>query len=94
MALEKVDELMDLDRTDELFNSSIKRSGSHDTEPYGEEDIKKQRLVVGFGNLHINTAKVKLGVARMKGYLDSTKSLKKAVDRKVRNNNKYGRNTD
>ncbi len=43
---------MDLEHTDDLFNSAIQRSGSHSKENYTEEDIKKQRLVVGFGNLH------------------------------------------
>ena len=81
---------MDLDRTDKLFDASITSADSLSKEPYTEDSIKKQRLVIGFGNLHVNSAKVKLGAIRMNGYVDSTKSLKRAVDRKVRNAAKYG----
>ncbi len=85
-----MDDLMDLERTDKLFNSAIERSDSHSSVKYTEEDIKKQRVVIGFGNLHIGTAKVKLGMERMRGYRDSIRGIKQSIDRKVRNKNKYG----
>lgn len=92
--LKQVDDKLNLDRTDKLFDSSISRSGSNDQSKYTDEDIKKQRLVIGFGNLHVNTAKLKVSVVRMRGYRDNVTNLKRAVDRKVRKERKYGRRAD
>lgn len=91
--LNKIDDVMDLDRTNQLFDSAIRRADANGKEKYTEEDVKFQRLVTGFGNMHINSAKVKLSVVRMRGYQANTGALKKAVDRKVRNARKYPRST-
>lgn len=90
MSLDKpLEESMDLTRTDELFNSSIKRAGSNEEGKYTEEDIKKQRVVIGFGNLHIKTAQTKISAIRLTGYRDNIKQLKNNVVRKYRNARKY-----
>lgn len=89
--INEIGDKMDLDRTNELFNSSIKRSDTYRKELYTEDDIRKQRVILGYGNLHVKTAQVKMGLERMKGYRVNTEALKKAVDRKIRNKNKYGR---
>jgi len=81
---------LNLERTNELFDASIKRSGAKGTTEYNEEDIKKQRIVIGYGNLHLNTAKTKISASRMTGYRDGLDGAKRSVDRKVRNNLKFG----
>lgn len=91
---QNIDEVMDVSRTNDLFDSSIKRSGANSDEKYSEADLKQMRTIIGFGNLHINTAKVKLGVARLRGYRDNVSKMKQSIDRKIRNKNKYGRNTE
>lgn len=88
--IKKIDDVMDLDRTDKLFSSSIDKAGSLTKGEYREEDIKKQRLVIGFGNLHVNTAKVKMSAVRLMGYRDNLAKLKQNIGRKVRNSRKYG----
>lgn len=88
--LKKVDDKLSMDRTDELFDSAIKRSGANNrNSDYTEDDIKKQRLVIGFGNLHINTARAKLSIVRMRGYQSANRGLKQSVDRRLRNAKKY-----
>lgn len=84
-----VDDALKIGRTDELFDSAIKRSGALNKEPYTEDDIKKMRVVSSLGNFHLNTAKTKVAIVRMKGYQDNLESLKRAMERKVRNTKKY-----
>jgi len=83
-SISDVDAVMDVGRTNGLFDASINRAESLKKEPYTEEDIKKQRLVIGFGNLHINTAKTKLSAVRMFGYRNTQRLLKEAVQKKIR----------
>lgn len=86
-----IDGAMDLKKTEELFDKSIERGESLKGGSYTDKDIKNQRLVLGFGNLHINTAKVKMAAVRFLGYRDAMQKTKNAVERKVRNSRKYPR---
>lgn len=88
--VEKIEKHLDLDRTNDLFDVAITRSGAKKSNnEWNEEDLKKQKLLVGFGNLHINTAKAKITAIRMIGYVQGLVGVKKAVERKTRNKRKY-----
>lgn len=89
-SLKKIEEIMDTDRTNGLFDSSIKRSGALIGEEYTLDDLKKMKIVLGAGNLHVNTAKTKMGAIKLLGYRNSLDETKKAVERKIRNSRKYG----
>ena len=90
--LSDVAEKMDLERTNELFDITIARADFKSKEPFKDDnDIKKARVVVQMGNIHINTAKTKMSAIRLIGYQNNLSQLKNAVQRKVRNARKYGK---
>lgn len=90
--LQEIADRLDLTRTDKILETMIDRSDFYNKEKFDENgDIKKARLVVGAGNLHINTARAKLGALRMVGYQDNLGKLKATVQKRVRNERKYGR---
>ena len=87
-----IDQHLDLDRTNKLFDISIVKSGAEDVTPYDEKSLRASKLTLGFGNLHVNTAKTKVGILRLIGYQDNLKKIKDNVSRKLRNAKKYGKN--
>ncbi len=87
--IKKLGDQMNLDRTEGLFDASIKKAKALETAEYTPDDIKKSRLVIGFGNLHLNTARTKLSAIRFLGYQNNLKAIKDAVERKQRDSNKY-----
>lgn len=77
---------MDLSRTGEIFDSLIHRSKIHDKAlPFDEAEIKKAKAVLGAGNLHVNSARVKIGALRLVGYRENLGRLQAAIERKSRN---------
>lgn len=83
--LKEVADHMDLGRTEELFDITIRRADFKSKDPFnGDEDIRKAGLVVKMGNVHINTAKTKISAIRMIGYIDNTRKLTLAVKRRTR----------
>lgn len=90
--LSDVADKMDLERTGELFDITIARADFKSKELFKDDnDIKKARVVVQMGNIHINTAKTKMSAIRLIGYQNNLSQLKHAVQRKVRNSRKYGK---
>jgi len=87
--LEKINDKLDLNRTDELFDSSIGKSEALSRGKYDKESLKAAKTCLGFGNLHVNTAKVKIATLKIIGYRDQVTRLKQNVDRKLRNSRKY-----
>ncbi len=83
-SLEEIEVKMDLERTDQLFSSAIKSAGALEGQRYTEDSLKQMRAVMGAGNLHINSAKVKLGAIRLMGYVAGVRATSNAVSRKVR----------
>lgn len=89
-AVEKVVEVLDTDKTAHLFEVSIKKANALDAAPYTEDSLRAARMNINYGNLHVNTAKTKLSAIRLVGYQNSLSTTKKAVERKIRNQRKYG----
>lgn len=90
--LQEVVKQMDLARTDALFDATLEKvKALDDTIPYDTElEVKKGRLAIAAGNIHVNSAKVKLGALRLLGYRDSLRKTKLAVQRKFRNEQRSG----
>jgi hypothetical protein len=89
--LDKLVDQLDTGRTNEIFDSMIVRSKINDrSKELGEDAVKQARVVIGSGNLHINTARAKMSAIRMVGYTDGLVKTKLAVQRKIRNVRKYG----
>ncbi len=85
---------LDLQRTDELFDITITRADYKTKKLFTDDDVKIARLVIQAGNLHVNSAKVKLGALRLVGYRDTSKQLEKTIAKKARNARKYARKGD
>lgn len=82
----KISDSMDLSKTEGIFDSLIVRSRINDKSlPFDDAEIKKAKAVIGAGNLHVSSARVKVGALRLVGYTDSLAKLKIAVERKSRN---------
>jgi hypothetical protein len=79
-----VSDVMDVNRTDELFDIAITRTEFKKPGSMDEMDIKKANIMIKVGNLHINTAKTKLGAIRIAGYLDNNRALTMKIKRKTR----------
>lgn len=89
--LDKLVDQLDTDRTNEIFDSMIIRSSINDRKnSLDEASVKQARVVIGSGNLHVNTSRAKMSAIRMIGYTDGVAKTKRAVQRKLRNSNKYG----
>ncbi len=88
--LDKIVSKMDLDRTDEMFSSLIDRSKVNEKGDLNEDGIKRAKVVIASGNLHVATAKVQLGAIKLAGYRDNMKGLKLAVQKRARNARKNG----
>ena len=89
--LKMVNEKLDINRTDQIFDSIIHRAKVNDrSAPMNDDELKKVNAVIKAGNLHVNTAKTKVSVFRFIGYRDNQEKIKLAIDRKVRNMRKYG----
>jgi hypothetical protein len=89
--LEKVDDKLDLDRTNKLFDTSIIKADAFSKDKYTVQSLKEARQVATFGNLHLNSAKAKISVIRLMGYKNEIDNVKKSVSRKIRNAKKYGK---
>lgn len=77
---------MNLERTDEIFNSLISRSNINDKSAKFDEDaIKAAKAVLASGNLHVKTAAVKLGAIKLAGYYTNMERLKTAIEKRARN---------
>ena len=87
--IEKTLKVLDTDRTNKLFESSIKSSDAYSGKPYGENTLKAARMTVNFGNLHVNTARTKISVIRLLGYRDAISRIKRAVGRKIKRSRRY-----
>lgn len=88
---QEIDSQMDLDKTEKIFYSLIARSHINDTsKEMTPEEIKKINAVLQGGNLHVNTAKVKISATRLAGFRDGIRQTKLTVQRKTRNARKYG----
>ncbi len=82
---------MDLTKTEQIFDSLIKRSGINDTtKSLDDAEIRKVKTVLGGGNLHIRTAQIRVTLLRLAGFRDGIRQTKLAVQKKVRNARKYG----
>jgi len=86
--LRNVDKFLNIDRTDQLFNVAIKKADSLNTNLYDNHSIRANKLALGFGNLHINTAKTKIQAIRLIGYKDNSAGLIRSVKRKIRSSRK------
>lgn len=89
-AVQELNKTLDVKRTDELFDASIKSADALAGRLYDENSLKAARMTVNFGNLHVNTAKTKLSAVRLIGYRNEANKLKQNIDRKIRNGRKYG----
>lgn len=88
--LTKLVEQLNTDRTDEIFDSMIVRSDINNKKNALDENaVKQARVVIGAGNLHVNTSRAKMTAIRMVGYTDSLTKTKLAIKRKLRNKAKY-----
>lgn len=87
--LSKVQDAMDLDRTNELFDANIKSADAMSGKPFTKESVKNMAVTIAAGNLHVGSAKVQLSALRMVGYVNGVKQLKRSVDRKVRNSKRH-----
>jgi hypothetical protein len=87
--LKHIDSKLDLERTDKLFDASIAKANAFSKDPYTEKSLKEARAVSTFGNLHLNSAKVKVSVIRLIGYRDELNNLKNNVQKKIRGVRKY-----
>lgn len=90
--LQEVADKMDLDRTDEIFDVTIKRTGYKDEKVLlsGDDEIKKAKIVIAAGNLHVKSAQTKATALRFIGYQNSIRATKDAIFRRVRNSRKHG----
>lgn len=76
---------MNLQRTSDLFDTTIERAKANDkTTPLGDEQVKQMRVVLGAGSLHVRVAQAILGAVRLSGYLDNTKRMKLAIEKKAK----------
>lgn len=82
--VEEITDVMDLERTDKLFDISIERTEFTKGGSMSADDIKKANIMVKIGNMHINTAKTKLGAIRIAGYLDNNRALTLKVKKQTR----------
>lgn len=87
--LNEVKDILDLDRTNELFDSSIKSADSKSGKAYTKDSVKEAKVALGFGNLHINTAKIKTQILRMIGFKNNISQIKSNIERQIRNSKKY-----
>ena len=81
---EEINQSMDLSRTNQLFDAAIHSGDSLSGKPYNEEAVKAQRIVLGFGNLHVKSAQTKLSAIRLTGYRNELNNLRHNVQKKVR----------
>ena len=89
--LTKLVDQLDTGRTNEIFDSMIVRSSINDrSKVLDESAVKQARVVIGSGNLHVNTSRAKMSAIRMVGFTDGMVKTKLAVQRKIRNARKYG----
>lgn len=89
--IKKVSEILDVNRTDKLFDSSIVSSQANSRKVYTVDSLRAAKVALGFGNLHVNTSRIKLNAIRMLGFMDNLRKVKQAVGRRIRNVKKYGR---
>lgn len=82
--VERIVEVLDVDRTNELFEAGITRSDALSTEQFNESNLKGFKAALGAGNLHVNTARAKMSAIRLVGYRDSLAAMKGAIKKKVR----------
>ena len=88
---EKIKDVLDVNRTDELFDTSIIKSDSFSKTPYNDQNLKGAKMTLGFGNLHVNTAKAKMQAIKLLGFRNGVQGIKDSVSRKLRNKAKYGK---
>ena len=88
--VDDVIEKMDLDRTNKVFNQTIEKTGYNGSKPMDDElEVKKARILIAAGNLHVHTAKTAISAIRLSGYRSDMEGIKNAVQKKVRNSRKY-----
>lgn len=83
--LEKIDKVLDVDRTNEIFESSIDRSDAHSKEKFNDNSLKSFRAVISAGNLHKNTAVAKVSVNRLIGYRKEINNTHGNIKKKLKN---------
>ena len=68
---------MDLDRTNAMLENTMDRTDFFSKSKIDDDkEIKKATLVAKMANIHINTAKTKLGAIRILGYKDNLNKMK------------------
>ncbi len=88
----EINDKLDLAKTEEIFDSLIKRSDIHNTaKDLDGAELQKVKAVVAGGNLHVKTAQIKIAAIRLAGFRDGIRDTKLAVQRRVRNARKYGK---
>lgn len=83
-SLKQIEEVMNLERTDQLFDATIKSANALSGNPFTKESVKEMSVVVSSGKLHVSTANAKLNAVKMVGYINGIRSTKNAVDRRIR----------